>query len=520
MPENIEPAGSIAEAMELYRKSARSHNALLADFLRMREQFEWLKRQQFGTRSEKIHLVSKEQLALFSPGEIPENGAFEVRVSPLPDLGKNLKIHKKTTAPKGHGWGVIPEHLERETTVIPLSPEQQKQVLENSLVLIREEVTERLAMRPQTLYVKRYVRGIFAAREAEGSKVVLTAPLPELPIEKSRADLSLLIYLVVAKFLDHLPLDRIRKMFLRQGVHLRTSTLCDWTHALHDLLLPVYLAMADEVKKCALIHTDDTVVRVVREDKKHKTHKGRMWVYIGAGHSVYEYTSTRAGANPSRFLSGFKGTIQADGYAGYNEVANRENVARAGCHAHARRYFEKALPHHPEASDVLGLYQKLFRIEHLALERKASPLRRKRLRLIHSKPILLEMKTWMEKKKKDGRVLPKSSLGVAIDYTLGQWKTLEEFLKDGNIPLSNNTSERAMRGVVMGRKNYLFFGSEEAAQRGAVFYSILHSCVCLGIHPEEYLSDIVSRLDTHPQKRILELTPAGWLASHNAPLPD
>lgn len=248
-------------------------------------------------------------------------------------------------------------------------------------------------MRPQTLFVKWFIRPVFGAVEKDGTRSVIAPPLPELPIEtKSRADLSLLIHLAVAKFLDHLPLDRIRGIFLRQGVRLQTSTLCTWMEIFHDLLLPVYLAMASAVKKERLIHTDDTVARVVRGDKKHKTHKGRMWVYIGGGHFMYEYTPTRAGANPSRFLAGFKGTLQADGYAGYNEVAERSSVVWAGCHAHARRYFEKALPYFPEAEEMLLFHRSLFEVERKLTERGATPAERLDARRERPRPLFSNMK--------------------------------------------------------------------------------------------------------------------------------
>lgn len=520
IPLALDSMASREEAMELYRKAALSHNRLLEDFLRQKEQLDWLKRQLYGTRSEKFIPTPEEQQALFAPASVPENGGFSVVVTPVLDPGRALKTHRKTTEPRGHGWGVLPDHLEREDIPVPLTDEQKARLGEGALVKIRDEVTERLAIRPQTLFVKRFIRPVFAAVEKDGTRSVIIAPVPELPIEKkSRADLSLLIYLAVAKFLDHLPLDRSRRIFLRQGVKLQTSTLCGWMEAFHDLLLPVYLAMADAVKKEPLIHTDDTVVRVVRSDKKRKTHKGRMWVYIGGGHFVYEYTPTRAGANPSRFLAGFTGTIQADGYAGYNEVAERSSVVRAGCHAHARRYFEKALPYFPEAEEMLLFYRSLFEIERNLTERGATPAESLDARQELSRPLLAKMKVWMEERKKSGRVLPQSALGKAIEYALSRWDTLEAFLKDASLPLTNNISERAMRGVVLGRTNYMFFGSEAAAQQGAVFYSILHSCVCLGINPEEYLADIAPRIGDHMKSHVIELTPAGWLAARNHPSP-
>lgn len=520
IPLAVDSRVSREEALELFRKAALLHNRLLEDFLRQKEQLDWLKRQQFGTRSEKFIPTPEEQQALFAPGSGPENGGFSVTVTPVLDPGRARATHRKTTESKGHGWGVLPDHLEREEIPVPLTDEQKGRLGEGTLVKIRDEVTERLAVRPQSLFVKRFIRPVFAAVEKDGTRSVIVAPVPELPIEKkSRADLSLLIYLAVAKFLDHLPLDRSRRIFLRQGVKLQTSTLCGWMDAFHDLLLPVYLAMADAVKKESLIHTDDTVVRVVRSDKKRKTHKGRMWVYIGGGHFVYEYTPTRAGANPSRFLAGFTGTIQADGYAGYNEVAERSSVVRVGCHAHARRYFEKALPYFPEAEEMLLFYRSLFEIERNLTERGATPAERLDARQELSRPLLAKMKVWMEERKKSGRVLPQSALGKAMEYALSRWDTLEAFLKDASLPLTNNISERAMRGVVLGRTNYMFFGSEAAAQQGAVFYSILYSCVCLGINPEEYLADIAPRIGDHMKSRLLELTPAGWLAARNHPSP-
>lgn len=518
LPEKLAKVASLDAALAHYAEAARAHNRLLEDFLRQKEQLDWLKRQQFGIRSERFIPTPEEQQALFAPGSGGENGGFSVTVTPVLDPGRALKTHSKTTTPKGHGWGLLPDHLEREDIPVPLSDEQKERLGEGTLVKIRDEVTERLAMRPQTLFVKRFIRPVFAAVERDGARSVIIAPVPELPIEKkSRADLSLLIYLAAAKFLDHLPLDRIRRIFLRQDVKLTTSTLCTWMESFHDLLLPVYLAMQGAVKKESLIHTDDTVVRVVRSDKKRKTHKGRMGVYIGGGHFVYEYTPTRAGANPSRFLADFTGTIQADGYAGYNEVAERPSVVRAGCPAHARRYFEKALPYFPEAEERLRFYQSLFEIERKLTERGAMPKERLDARQEHSRPLLSDMKAWMEERKRTGRVLPQSALGKAIEYALSRWETFEAFLNDGSIPLSNNISERAMRGVVLGRNNYLFFGSEAAAQQGAVFYSLLHSCVCLGINPEEDLADIAPRIGDHMKSRLVELTPASWLAARNNP---
>jgi len=484
----------------------------MPDYLKLKDQYDWMQRQVFGSKSERIVLTPDEQQSLFSAGDIQNTGGFEVMEKLLLDPGNRVKTHLRTTTPAGHGKGALPESLPRVDIHVPLTDAQLAEVKNNSLILVREEFTERLAIYPQSFYVKRFIRPIYSFQDAEGQRHIVTTKVPEMAVEKGRADLSILIYLSVSKFVDHLPLDRIRKIFLRMGMKLSISTLCDFVESFHDILLPVYLAMADEVKKCNLIHTDDTVVRVVRKDKPKKTHKGRMWVYIGGEHCVYVYTPTRAGANPSEFLKGFKGHLQADGYAGYNRTANREDVIRVGCHAHARRYFENALEQFPEALEMIKWYQELFQIERRMTDTSMPDEARKKERRLYSEPIMKKMKTGLDEKAVT-QMLPKSLIYKAVFYALGQWESLVQFLEDGKIPLSNNISERAMRGVVMGRKNYLFFGSEEAAQRGAVFYSVLHSCVCLGMSPEEYLQDIIPRLGTVSAKDILQLTPVGWLAA-------
>jgi transposase len=513
LPENIQPAATIDEAMALYRTTAKSHNELLAHYLILKEQYEGLTRQIFGTRSEKLHFKNQsKQEAAAGNGETEKNKGQDLSSSAASSkAARTIREPKKTNPSKGHGWGPLPAHLKREEIIVPFTPDQLAVMEASKAVHMRDEVSERLCIRPPVFYVKRYIRPVVSIVDRDGIRTVVTAPFPELKVEKGRMDLSVLIYIAVAKFVDHTPIDRLRKIFARQEMKVSTSTMGDSVECLHDCLVPIYDAMADSVRRCALVHTDDTVVRVVRKDKPHKTHKGRMWVYIGAGHSVYEYSPTRAGVNPSRFLSGFAGKLQADGYAGYNAVANQGSVVRVGCHAHARRYFEKALQHFPDVLDVLNWYQELFEIERQATNQNASLLRRRRLRQAYSRPVLDKIKDWMDAKKVSG-IVPKSTLGEAIGYALGQWSTLLEFLKDGNLPLSNNISERAMRCVVMGRVNYLFFGSETAAQRGAVMYSVLHSCICLGINPEEYLQDIIPRMNTVKAKDVYELTPVGWLA--------
>jgi transposase len=429
----------------------------------------------------------------------------------------------------GHGWGKIPAELPRVDVIVPLTDEQQELLKLGVLIKIRDEITERIAVHPKTLYVKRFFRPLFARLDADGSRTVLPLAPIDSPIEKGRADLSILAFLIVSKFLDHLPLDRIRKIFLRQGHHLATSTMVNWLSDLNELLLPIYLAMVAELKAGNLIHADETICRVminekgIEEDKKkHKTHPGYLWVYIGSGHILYEYTHSRGSEHPLRFLTGstpdqgFHGTLQGDGYAGYNAICKKNKLVRAGCHAHARRYFVEALPKYPFVKEFLGMYKDLFNIEAECTEQKKSAEERLKIRELRSQPLLDLMRTWVENAAQ--MALPQDALGEAVTYFLGQWIELKVFLKDGHIPLDNNISERALRPVVLGRNNFLYFGSEAAAVRGATFYSLVQSCAALGINPLEYLEDVLGRIDSHPNRRITELTPAGWKAIRNKAL--
>lgn len=510
LPEKLAKVGSVKDALAHYTEAAKAHNSVLAENQRLKQRLEWFKRQMFGTRSEKLQVLAPEQQALLELLLAAEEQSPVAALEAAPPEAPSPR-RKRVYKGEGHGWGEIPAHLPRVDVAMPLTAEQRDLLEKGVLVKVRDEVTERLAISPQRLYVKRFLRPVFSRKEADGSRTMLPLPPLESPIEKGRADLSILAFLVVSKFVDHLPLDRIRKIFLRQGVHLATSTMATWLADLHGLLRPVYLAMAADLVAGPLIHADETPCRVVYEGKKNKTHQGYLWVYIGGGHRLYEYTQGRSGDHPCRLLKAFRGTLQADGYAGYNAVCIQNVLVRAGCHAHARRKFVEAVQGHPKVQALLEMYAELFQIEAECTERKLTPAERLEARTSRSGPLLARMRIWLDAAAKT--VLPRDPLGEAITYILGQWEPLTVFLKDGAVPLDNNISERALRPVVLGRNNYLFFGSEDGAERGALFYSLVQSCVALKINPLEYLEDILSRIDTHPDRRIVELTPARWLAA-------
>jgi transposase len=525
LPEKPGRVPSLDAALARYTEAAKAHNAVLAENERLKQRLLWFQRQMFGTRSEKLLPLSPEQQALLA---ILEEAEKQSPIAATPSPAE--KASRRTLAPKAapHGWGEIPSHLERVDVPEVLSVEQKTLLAEGRLVKIRDEVSERLAVRPQTLYVKRFLRGIYAKVDPDGSRTVLPLAPIESPFERGRADSSLLSFLIVSKFCDHLPLERIHKILLRQGVHLAPSTMSTWLQDLHALLLPIYRAMGRAVREGPLIHADETPCPVQLDRVAHKTHRGYLWVYGGEGHLVYEYTSTRGGEHPLRFLRGpvrvpgsshvetpFRGTLQTDGYAGYNAACQALGLTRAGCHAHARRKFKDAEPHYPKVREYLELYASLFHLEAEWTRQGLSTPERQARRQAESRLLWAAMQAWIAAQ--TSTVLPKDVLGEAIGYTVGQKTALEVFLTDGAVPLSNNISERALRPVVLGRKNYLFFGSEEGAMRGAAYYSLVQSCVALQVDPREYLEDVMARLSDVPESRILELTPAGWLAAKSRP---
>lgn len=534
LPEKLEEDFPASDFRTRYTEVAKAHNAVLAENERLKQRLLWFQRQMFGTRSEKLLPLMPEQQAFLAVLEEAEKQS-PIAATPTP----TEKVPRRTLAPKAapHGWGEIPGHLERVDVPEVLSEEQKALLAEGRLVKIRDEVSERLAVRPQTLFVKRFLRGVYAKVDAVGSRTVLPLAPIESPFERGRADSSLLSFLIVSKFCDHLPLERIHKILLRQGVHLAPSTMSTWFLDLHALLLPIYRAMCRAVREGPLIHADETPCPVQLDRVAHKTHRGYLWVYGGGGHLVYEYTSTRGGEHPLRFLKGslrdpvsarvpesshhveppFRGTLQTDGYADYNAACQGLGLTRAGCHAHARRKFKDAEPHYPKVREYLELYASLFHLEAEWTRQGLSAPERHARRQTESTPLWAAMQAWIAAQA--GTVLPKDVLGEAIAYTVGQKAALEVFLADGTVSLSNNISERALRPVVLGRKNYLFFGSEEGAMRGAVYYSLVQSCVALGIEPREYLEDVMARLSEVPEGRILELTPAGWLAAKSHPQP-
>jgi len=415
---------------------------------------------------------------------------------------KNSKEGKQ-----GHGRMPIPSHLRREEIII--EPEEVPEGVKK----IGEEITEVMEYKKAEIYVKKYIRPKYALPQEEGIKI---GQLPSLPIPKGNAGPSLLSHILIGKYVDHLPLYRQQQQFKRLGVELSDKTIGGWVTASCDLLTPLYEQLMAQVQHADYIQADETPIKVLDKDKKGDTHKGYFWVYYSPITKTvcYQYRKGRGRAGPKEFLKDFKGAIQADGWHVYDRFEKREGIRLLGCMAHARRKFEEAKDNDKSrAEHVLTEMQKLYHIERKARKEALTYEQRKSLRDQESKPVMDDLKSWLMENAPEStsKVLPQSKIGKAISYTLGMWHRLERYLDDGRYEIDNNWVENSIRPVALGRKNYLFAGSHDAAQRSAMIYSLLATCKKNEIEPSEWLTDVLIRIQDHPINKIGDLLPGIWV---------
>jgi transposase len=411
----------------------------------------------------------------------------------------------------GHGRKPLPALLPRQRVEHAL-PEAQCtcRACGARLVKIGEETSEQLDYTPASLFVTEHVRFTYACKACEDQ--VVTSELPAQPIDKGRPGPGLLAQVITAKYADHLPLNRQVDIFARHGVALSRQTLCDWVAAAATLLEPVYRDLQATVLSGKVVQTDDTTVPV-QDRERTTTRAGRLWVYVGDTNPatiVYDYTPTRSRAGPSAFLGEFRGYLQADAYAGYDALYATGRMVEVGCWAHARRYFWEAKEvDAARALPALGFVQQLYAVEAEAKGLEAGARRARRHE--QSQPVLERFKRWLDAHA--DVVLPKSPIGEAVHYARGQWTALTRYLEDGALAIDNNASERALRRVVTGRKNWLFCGSDEGGTRAAILYTVVATCKAHAIDVWAYLKDVLERIPTHPDRRRAELLPPNWKAA-------
>lgn len=336
---------------------------------------------------------------------------------------------------------------------------------------------------------------------------IVTADAPVKPVENGKYGASFISHVVIAKCCDSLPLYRMEKQFKRIGLPLSRSTLGDLFHQAASITKPIWQRMVDLVALEPLVLADETPIPVMQAKK---THKGYVWAFITSFAIAYYYSKSRSSDTPNQILGTTKGILLADAYAGYNKVCEPGARIRAGCWAHVRRKFFDAQANAPdEAKYALDTILNLYKIEYDAAAQKILGSKEHlALRKNRAPPIIANFESWL--KEQHDQHLPKGPMGKAISYALDNLNELKVFIDDVRVPLDNNASERALRIIALGRKNYLFAGNGVAAQNLAGLYSLVATCEMHGLNPESYLTDILTRVHSHPAKKIDELLPHRW----------
>ncbi len=475
----------------------------------------------YGPRKERINpdqlLLFADALAAAEPE--PALAAEEEEPEAPPEAGRRRR--------RGHGRKGLPKDLPRIAITHDLT-EAEKACPDcgQQRVPIGQAKSTQLDYQPASLFIVEHIRPTYVCPHCHDH--VTTAAKPEQPIDKGLPGPGLLAHVITSKYADHLPLYRQERILERFGVQLSRSTLCDWMARAALLLRPLYAAMVQAVLESRVLHTDDTPVSV-QEPSQERTKTGRLWAYLGDvehPHNVFDYTPNRRRDGPAEFLKEFRGYLQADAFGGYDGIYLSQPVIEVGCNAHARRKFFEAKDTDPaRAHQALAFYRQLYDVEREASENADQEYRRQslmelvrlqdvleaerlRLRQQKSVPVLAAMREWLEAQQADA--LPKSPIGQAIGYALNHWQALTRYTTQGFLAIDNNWAEREMKKIAIGRKNWLFFGSDQGGKTAAVLFSLVSTCQRHGVDPFRYLEDVLYRLPTHPQQRIEELFPDHW----------
>jgi len=504
MQDLVQQQARIIEALEAQVALQKEQIALL------KEQLCWLKKQVFGAKSERIVADLGQQSFSFAEAEAEP---------PAPEPVEEIHYQRRKSA-KNRGRDTIsyPDNLPVKRIELDV-PAEQKVCAETGepLVCIGQEVTRKLARKAEQFYIVEYVRPKYASRK-DPDQGILTAPLPDAIIDRCPADESLLAFILTGKFADHLPLYRLVEILKRSDVRISRQTLSKWVLTLGAALSILYDAMKEQILETGVVFVDETPIRLQVKGKS-RCQQAYMWVYAGGGggdppYRFFEFQLNRNHEHPSETLKDYKGILHSDKYGAYEKLAQEEDITWCPCMAHVRRKFVEAENGDPELRRrILRKIRHLFLLEKVAWARTAEE--RLRIRQELEKPILEQLSAMVKERLLAGGLLPKSNFCKALNYYQGLAPYLPNYLNNPEARLDNNVAERAIRPLTIGRKNWLFVGSEDGGRATATILSLVQTCRNLDINPQEYLEDVLRRLMGHPAQRIHELLPDKWLAAKN-----
>ncbi|CAN1563534.1 Transposase TnpC, homeodomain containing protein [Spirosomataceae bacterium] len=467
-----------------------------AEILQKDSEIAWLKRMIFGQKRERFTATPEGQLSL--PFEVDQK-EVEQAVQTT-QLEKEAKTKKEKA--KHPGRGTLPTHLEVRETIIEPSGDL------TDMVHVADEITEELEMEPAKYYIHRIVRRKYAPKSGEGSFMI--APMPDRVLDKAIAGAGVITQAIIDKYVDHLPLYRQLQRFAREGIHIKEPTIHHWVHRAIEKLEILYEYLWQQQVRCGYLQVDETTIKVLESEKKNAAHLGYYWVYNDPVGNIpmFKYEKGRAGAFPAQQLQDFKGFLQTDGYAGYNQLAERQSITQLCCWAHARREFEKALPNDKARAEMALMWiQQLYKIERDS--QNLDSAQRKELRLEKALPILNAFFKWAAQQK--AKVLPKSQIGKAINYSIERYDALMVvYLSNGNLHIDNNAVENSIRPIAIGRKNYLFANNHESAQRAAIIYTFMAICKKHNVNPYHWLKDTLLVIDQTNIQNLHSLLPQNF----------
>ncbi len=517
MHENSSNSGDLQAALAEKERLIRELGERNTKIAALEQRVRLLERMLFGPRSERM-----------VAGQTDGQGVFEELLKEVDELNRQLEQEQQAEAaaapapaaakkrkPRRSLEDLIPDDLPQEQIVVDI-PEEDKVCLETGdpLVRIGEDTVKKLAFKPGSYYVKVFVYPKYASRTNPAQGVLQAAAL-DGALPGGVFDESFMASIILDKCGLHLPLYRQEERLHNLGIEISRQTLCHLYMRGAEVLRPIYEAMKKEILSRGVIFTDDTPVQLLVKGEG-KTVQGRMWVYVAGGagppYRVFEFTVDRSKKRPKEFLGKFKGYIHADAYKGYDDLFTQEDVVECGCWMHVRRKFKEAEDAPPELRHlILLLIRGLYRYERV-IRKKADDqiltVRRERIA-----PLIERIFSVAAEAIRDGAVLPQSNFAKAVGYMQSLGAALKVFLDDARLKPDNGESERAIRPLAIGRKNWLFAGSKSGGDATGILLSLVQSCRAIDVEPFEYLDDVLRRVNGHMASRVHELLPHNWQAA-------